>query len=214
LSDKVTTTPLLVQDGFGYGGAELPADGLNWCAPTAVAMSLLWLGKNGWNQIGPTAPTQSDALNLDLLLAGLADTSALGGTYADNLQTAVAAYLNAGGIPSSAFTYPLTNQPSVDIIAQLNQSQTVVTLMLGWYTPVSKGSNTYQRTGGHFVAILGQGQPNPEDLTISNPCPSTLQSVPSPHSSSRRSQPRISPARARISPPRLPQAHIISSSRT
>ena len=178
LSDKVTTTPLLVQDGFGYGGAELPADGLNWCAPTAVAMSLLWLGKNGWSQIGPAAPTQSDALNLDLLLAGLADTSALGGTSADNLQSAVAAYLNARGIPSSAFTYPPgTHQPSVDLIAQLNQSQTVVTVLLGWYT-VSPGSNTYQRTGGHFVAILGQGQPNPGELTIGNPCPSTLQSAP------------------------------------
>lgn len=179
LSDKVTTTPLLVQDGFGYGGAELPADGLNWCAPTAVAMSLLWLGKNGWSQIGPAAPTQSDALNLDLLLAGLADTSALGGTSAENLQSAVAAYLNARGIPSTAFTYPPgTDQPSVDLIAQLNQNQTVVTVLLGWYTPASPGSNTYQRTGGHFVAILGQGQPNPGELTIGNPCPSTLQSAP------------------------------------
>jgi autotransporter-associated beta strand protein len=179
LSDKVTTTPLLVQDGFGYGGAELPADGLSYCGPTAAAMSLLWLGKNGWNQIGPAAPTQSDALDLDLLLAGLADTSALGGTYADNLQSAVAAYLNAGGIPSSAFTCPSgTNQPSLDLIAQLNQSQTVVTLLLGWYRPVSAGSSTFNRVGGHFVAILGQQQPNPEDLIIGNPCPSSLESVP------------------------------------
>ncbi|WP_454632604.1 autotransporter-associated beta strand repeat-containing protein [Bradyrhizobium cenepequi] len=179
LGDKVNTTPLLVQDGFGYGGAELPADGLSYCGPTAAAMSLLWLGKNGWNQIGPAAPTQSDALDLDLLLAGLADTSALGGTYTDNLQNAVAAYLNAGGIPSSAFTYPSgTNQPSLDIIAQLNQSQTVVTLLLGWYTPLSAGSSTFQRVGGHFVAILGQQEPNPEDLIIGNPCPSSLELVP------------------------------------
>jgi len=179
LSDKVTTTPLLVQDGFGYGGAELPADGLSYCGPTAAAMSLLWLGKNGWRQIGPAAPTQTDALDLDLLLAGLADTSALGGTYTDNLQNAVATYLNAGGIASSAFTYPTgTNQPSVDLIAGLNQSQTVVTLLLGWYTPVSAGSSTSQRVGGHFVAILGQQQPNPEDLIIGNPCPSSLKSVP------------------------------------
>jgi autotransporter-associated beta strand protein len=177
LSDKVTTTPLLVQDGFGYGGAELPADGLTYCGPTAVAMSLLWLGKNGWNQIGPAAPTQPDALDLDLLLAGLADTAPLGGTNADNLQKAVVTYLSAAGIPSSAFTYQRINQPSVETIAQLNQNQTVVTLMLGWYTPGS-GSNTYQRIGGHFVAILGQQQPNPEDLTIGNPCPGSLGPVP------------------------------------
>jgi hypothetical protein len=102
LSDKVTTTPLLVQDGFGYGGAELPGDGLTYCGPTAAAMSLLWLGKNGWNQIGPAAPTQSDALALDLLLAGLADTSALGGTNADNLQKAVVTLYGASFVKGSA----------------------------------------------------------------------------------------------------------------
>ena len=177
LSDKVTTTPLLVQDGFGYGGAELPADGLTYCGPTAAAMSLLWLGKNDWHQIGPAAPTQPDALALDLLLAGLADTAPLGGTNADNLQNAVVTYLSAAGIPSSAFTYQRINQPSVETIAELNQNQTVVTLMLGWYTPGS-GSNTYQRIGGHFVAILGQQQPNPEDLIIGNPCPGSLGPVP------------------------------------
>jgi autotransporter-associated beta strand protein len=176
LSNKITTTPLLVQDGFGYGGAELPADGLTYCGPTAAAMSLLWLGKNDWHQIGPAAPTQPDALALDLLLAGLADTAPLGGTNADNLQNAVVTYLSAAGIPSSAFTYQRTNQPSVVNIAQLNQNQTVVTLMLGWYTP--SGSNTYQRIGGHFVAILGQQQPNPENLIIGNPCPSSLGPVP------------------------------------
>jgi hypothetical protein len=178
LSDKITTTPLLVQDGFGYGGAELPADGLTYCGPTAAAMSLLWLGKNDWHQIGPAAPTQPDALALDLLLAGLADTAPLGGTNADDLQNAVVTYLSAAGIPSSAFTYQRINQPSVESIAPLNQNQTVVTLMLGWYTPSGSGSNTYQRIGGHFVAILGQQQPNPEDLIIGNPCPSSLGPVP------------------------------------
>jgi autotransporter-associated beta strand protein len=136
-----------------------------------------WLGKNDWHQIGPAAPTQPDALALDLLLAGLADTAPLGGTNANNLQNAVVTYLSAAGIPSSAFTYSRINQPSVEGIAGLNQNQTVVTLMLGWYTPGS-GSNTYQRIGGHFVAILGQQHPNPEDLIIGNPCPSSLGPVP------------------------------------
>jgi autotransporter-associated beta strand protein len=178
-SDKITTTPLLVQDGFGYGGIKLPADGLVYCGPTAVAMSLLWLGKNGWNQIGPTAPTEASALSLDLLLAGLAGTTPFGGTSAAYLQDAVAAYLNAGGIASSAFTYPSggIKQPSIELIAKLNQHQTVVTLLLGWYQ-LDSSTNTYLRVGGHFVAVLGQQQPNPQDLIIGNPCPSALQTVP------------------------------------
>ena len=69
-SDKVTTTPLVVQDGFGYGGVRLPADGLSYCGPTAATMPLLWLGKNGWTQIGPAAPKKEDVLRLDRLPFG------------------------------------------------------------------------------------------------------------------------------------------------
>lgn len=29
-SDKVATTPVLIQDGFGYGGGKLPGDGLEY----------------------------------------------------------------------------------------------------------------------------------------------------------------------------------------
>ncbi len=173
-SDKVTTTPLIVQDNFGYGGVRLPADGLNYCGPTAATMPLLWLGKNGWSQIGPAAPRKEDALRLDRILGGLAATSALGGTYLTSLQSGVGDYLNAKGIPSTAFSWTSGNGPTVDFIASLNKQQTVVTLLIGWYTP-SGGS--YVRNGGHFVAVLGQDRQT-NILTIGNPCPSTLEMVP------------------------------------
>jgi autotransporter-associated beta strand protein len=173
-SDKVTTTPLVVQDAFGYGGVRLPADGLNYCGPTAATMPLLWLGKNGWSQIGPPAPKREDALRLDRILGGLAATSALGGTYLPYLQGGVGDYLNAKGIPSTAFSWISGNGPTVAFIASLNSQQTVVTLLIGWYTP---NGGAYVRTGGHFVAILGQ-DPQTNTLIIGNPCPSTLAMVP------------------------------------
>jgi hypothetical protein len=47
-TDKVTTTPSLIQTGFGTGSGGLPDDGLNYCGPDSISMSLLWLGINGW----------------------------------------------------------------------------------------------------------------------------------------------------------------------
>ena len=173
-SDKVTTTPLVVRDGFGYGGVGLPADGLSYCGPTAVTMPLLWLGKNGWSPIGAAAPTTEDALTLDRILAGLGGTSALGGTYLTSLQEGVGDYLNAKGIPSTAFDWTTANGPTVDSIASLNQQQTVVTLLIGWYVP---SGSAYVRTGGHFIAVLGQDD-EADTLMIGNPCPSSLETVP------------------------------------
>jgi len=83
LSDKVTTTPLLVQDGFGYGGAELPADGLSYCGPTAAAMSLLWLGKNGWNQLPDVADRLRDIMAIDGVTTHIAGA---GGQAADSAE--------------------------------------------------------------------------------------------------------------------------------
>lgn len=176
-SDKVTTTPLVVQDGFGYGGVRLPADGLSYCGPTAATMPLLWLGKNGWTQIGPAAPKKEDARRLDRILGGLAGTSTLGGTYLTNLQNGVGDYLNARGIPSTAFDWVSGNGPTVDSIAGLNKGQTVVTLSIGWYQPNSRGSSVYTRKGSHFVAVLGQDHET-NIITIGNPCPSSLEMVP------------------------------------
>lgn len=42
-TDKVTTTPALIQQGFGPGGSLLPGDGANYCLPTSSANSVLWL---------------------------------------------------------------------------------------------------------------------------------------------------------------------------
>ena len=108
----------------------------------------------------------------------MAGTSRLDGTDIVSLQWGVAHFLNAVGIPSTAYSYPnATTQPSVLDIAGLNVNQTVVTLALGWYALVNPGDTYYTRGGGHIVTVLGQGDPGPDYITIANPAPSSLQSA-------------------------------------
>src|SRR5690242_17847252 len=60
-SDKLTTTPVLIQDGFGPAGTALPFNGLAYCVPTSAAMSMEYLGLNGFTQLSPASPTAADA---------------------------------------------------------------------------------------------------------------------------------------------------------
>jgi hypothetical protein len=46
-TDKVATTPIAIQDGFGAGGRALGFNGLAYCGPTAFNMAIGYLGVNG-----------------------------------------------------------------------------------------------------------------------------------------------------------------------
>ena len=183
-SDKVTNTPTLVQTGFGVAGAGLPFDGLAYCGPTTLSMSLLWLGKNGFTQIGPANPTLADGHNLDLLIGGLAATSPLGGTFGSSIygqppsgQAALDVYLSAKGIAPASYSVLYENAPSAAWMQAHNQNQSVVNLCMGWYAPTST-PGVYTRSGGHFVTVLAGEQPGPGNLIINNPEPSSLYNVP------------------------------------
>ena len=85
-SGPVTTTPSLIQKQFGPYCGVLPGEGENYCGPVATAMGLYYLGHNGYTQLAPPTYTQGNvsdeaaAGNLALVIGGLANTSALGGT--------------------------------------------------------------------------------------------------------------------------------------
>lgn len=176
-TNKVTTTPVLIQDGFGFGGRKLPNDGLAYCGPTAMSMSVEWLGINGWTQLSPKNPTLADGLNLDRILAGMMQTTGLGGTTSNaNFMVGLQTYLSAKGIDPTGYAFSAYNAPSVASIAALNRNQTVVTTLMGWYQ-YDSGAGQYDRVGGHFVATLTQ-DPSRQVITINNPAPSSL--VPSP----------------------------------
>ena len=176
-SDKVTTTPVFLQDGFGPAGDALPYDGLMYCIPTSESMLLSYLGINGFNQIGPSSPTTADELNLTRVMAGLMRTDAIAGTGSNpGMASAIQVYLAAKGISTSDYTLTSLSSPTLSALASLNQNQTVVDLSCGYYVP---SGSTYTRTGGHGVALLSQGvnalgQSAPSTLVINNPCPSAF----------------------------------------
>jgi autotransporter-associated beta strand protein len=174
------TTPVLIQDGFGPAGNNLQYGGQEYCCPTAVAMSLGYLGQNGFNQIGPANPTTADGLNTERILSGLMNTDPLNGTaYVSNMTSAISTYLAAKGISTSNYTLTTTHAPTVSQLATLNQPGTVVDLVAGYYV-LSSGS--YVREGGHCIALDSQAinalnQSSPSTLVINNPYPGAFAPV-------------------------------------
>jgi len=172
-TDKVATTPAFLQDGFGPAGDELPFGGENYCSPTAAAMSLGYLGVNGFNQIAPSSPTAAQELNLVEVLAGLMGTSPIQGTSSSGFSAGLQVYLAAKGIGNSNYTITTVSSPTLSNLASLNQNQTVVDLLVGFY------NSTDTRIGGHSMALLSQGvnaqgQPSPSTGVINNPRPSVF----------------------------------------
>src|SRR5262249_22261842 len=97
-TDKVTTTPSLVQTNFGRFGDVLPLNGEISCGETAISMSLLWLGENGFTQLAPAKPTQEDGLQLIRIFTGMAEAPT-GGSLVDEdwYRYAVTTYLGLKG---------------------------------------------------------------------------------------------------------------------
>jgi autotransporter-associated beta strand protein len=177
-TNEVTTTPVIIQDGFGPAGDLLPFGGQEFCCPTAVSISLDYLGVNGFNQLAPSNPAEADELNLDQIMSGLMNTSATTGTATvGNMSSAIETYLAAKGIGSSNYTFSITTSPTVAQLTTLNQPGTVVDLVCGYYDP---SGSTYVRNGGHAIALLNEnftagGQSSPNTLVINNPLPGALE---------------------------------------
>ena len=107
-TNPITTTPTLVQDGFGPAGDLLPNDGLEYCVPVSTVDALSYLGINGYNQIATTVPTAASELNLVQVMSGLMYTNAIGvgTTYLPNIPNAIQTYLSVEGISASNYSVP------------------------------------------------------------------------------------------------------------
>jgi hypothetical protein len=181
-ADKISTTPAFLQDGFGPAGDYLRFGGQAYCVPTSAAMLLGYLGNNGFSQIAPSDPTPDEALNLVRVLAGLMGTDALRGTgQTSAITSGLQTYLAAKGIGANDYSLTVVQAPSISALATLNQNQTVVELLCGYYKQ-QQSDGPYQRGGGHGVALLAQGvdasgQPAANTLAINNPLPSAFASV-------------------------------------
>lgn len=175
-TDKVTDTPSLVQVDFGPYGQYLPGDGESYCVPTSATMSILWLVRNGFTQLGST--NLSDATNLELVIAGLMGTTPSGGTYWNGYANGIVTYFNARGISSQQFTHVSTPNPSIEWLYTNNINQSIVNFSVGWFYPSPTGQTTnYANAGGHGLTLLA-ADPAAQMITINNPYPASFLDVP------------------------------------
>src|SRR5581483_11391135 len=118
-TDKVTTTPVLIQDGLGSAGNGVPFNGLLYCVPTSASMSLQYLGLNGFTQLSPAAPTAADGLNLVRVMAGLMGTDPYNGTTGAGQDAGFRDYLAAKGISTANYSYGYVSLSSTTPVADL-----------------------------------------------------------------------------------------------
>lgn len=175
-TDRVTDTPSLVQVDFGPYGQYLPGDGESYCVPTSTTMSLLWLVRNGFTQLGSTNLTE--ATNLELVISSLMGTTTAGGTDWDGYGNGIITYFNARGISSEQFIRNSTPNPSIEWLSTNNINQTIVNFSVGWFYPSPANQTTnYANAGGHGLTLLA-ADPAAQTITINNPYPASFLDVP------------------------------------
>ena len=185
--DKEATMPQVLQFGLGPGGTALPDDGSEYCGPTSMTMNIAWLGLAGHERLAPTSSagqTQDFFINLDRTLGGLSQADAYEGTSVNGLVDGVKLYLrmkgysgnftaSTGGLwgpagdgeGSTGVTVPTL--ANLTTIAENTPSDLHFgSFLVGWY---DVSDTTWQREGGHFLAIVGTSGSN--TVVINNPYP-------------------------------------------
>ena len=184
--DPVKNTPSIVQVDFGGWGQLVPGDGAAYCGPTSVVMALYWLAANGFTQLAPPQFVDQDdeaTVNLELIIAGLMDTSSEAGTNG-TLEAGVVAYLSACGIAPAQYSYTGISNPDLQWLAtQLapNVTQDPDTIVLadfsvGWYTPQQGDPTMLVNVGGHVLCPLTVDL-SKGTLTLNNAYPASFEDV-------------------------------------
>ena len=174
---KAAETPDFLQTDREAGFAN---SGTQYCAPTAVSNSLMWLAANGYDDLRPegTAKRAQIAMIRTLAGAGCMKTSPSIGTDGAQLLRGVEAYVTEAGytieelshegwrrVPSD---YDAGEFPDLDDIrGSIANDRSAVWLNVGWYT-YDDESGDYRRTGGHWVTVVGYVG---DDLLIHDPSP-------------------------------------------
>lgn len=180
--------PQVLQFGLGPGGTALPNDGSEYCGPTSMTMNIAWLGLAGHERLAPTTSaeqTQDFFINLDRTLGGLSQADAFNGTTVSGLVAGVDTYLRMKGYAgylthataglwgptgNGDGTTNVTIPALTDLTTIAENTATDLhfgSFLVGWYV-VSSG--TWQRSGGHFLAILATNSGS-NTVTINNPYP-------------------------------------------
>lgn len=173
---KAATTPDFLQTDREAGFAN---SGSQYCAPTAVSNSLMWLAANGYDELRPSGGSKRAQIAMIRSLAKSMSTSASIGTDVAQLIRGVESYVTEAGYTIEelshegwrqvAADYNAGELPDLDDIRNaIADEQSAVWLNVGWYT-YDEDSGDYLRYGGHWVTVVGYAG---DDLLIHDPAPS------------------------------------------
>ena len=185
-TEKVVGTPHFYQCD---PRAKFPEEGRNYCGPTAVSDSLVYLAGHGFPKLLPEGNTDPTETQIALIkqLADYMNTDPTVGTNAGHACDGIKKYVEASGYTCKSIEFRgwarLTKEMATYATASLapmkwikegaSGSHSAAWLSLGWYVSGTK-PNEWKRVGGHWVAVVGygvdgDGREDPNVLLVVNP---------------------------------------------
>jgi hypothetical protein len=171
IPDFLQTDP---EAGFARSGSQ-------FCAPTAVSNSFMWLADHGYDDLRPSGRGKKGQIAMIRTLSGpeYMKTSPKIGTDVAQVLTGIAGYVDDAGYSVAELSYtgwrPAPEDyvagelPDLDSIkAAVADDASAVWLNVGWYT-WDEESGDYLRSGGHWVTVVGYTE---DELLIHDPSPS------------------------------------------
>jgi hypothetical protein len=165
--DKIDELPDYYQKDGAYGG--FPGGGQVYCAPTAVSNSLMWLADNGYPSLVPASGDRS--ADQHGVIALLASPTYMrlgpGGVGPYGVTRGLKSYISDRGCDYRSLSYQGwryvapefrgdTTVPDLHRIKAGTIGASNAYINVGWYRH-DAGSDTWTRTGGHWVAVVGYG---------------------------------------------------------
>ena len=157
---KNEKTPDFCQANTRYG--TLPKSGASHCAPVSVSNLLIYLNKNGFYKFTNTKnPTNQDQFKLIKELGNYMKTDIVSGTKPKNVVIGLEHFVRDKGYNIKVETMGWRSKknridkiPNLEWIKKSSIENSNVILNIGWYK-YNKKSNTYLRTNGHYVSVVG-----------------------------------------------------------
>jgi len=187
-TEKVTGTPHFYQ---GDPRGQFAGDGSNYCCPTAVSDSLVYLSEHGFPRLLPGGNEDREEAQIALInkLASPESmkTNPSTGTDAGEACLGIRRYVEGAGyvcktleyrgwrpMPKSAASYAGGTAASLEWIKEATANpHGAAWVNIGWYVRGS-ASGEWKRVGGHWLAVVGygvdgEGNEDPGILLVDNP---------------------------------------------
>jgi hypothetical protein len=169
--------------------AQFAEGGKDFCAPTCLSDYLMWLGKNGYPSLLPAGANDEEvqiALIKKLASSDYMGTDPNSGTSPQQIMVGLKKYITDNGYVIKSLSYqgfrPASKEfftglstPSLSWLKAGSIAPKCCWLNIGWYN-WDEDSDTYTRTGGHWMALVGYGsnakkQINPSTIIVHDPIP-------------------------------------------